>query len=282
VAHFVVLQPDPLFLARLRGALEEQHDLMPVADWQSLREALQRLPAEACVLDPYGPGQVVGMREVQRLRKHHPTVAIVVYADFRGREMDLFTLGRLQVDGVVPAQPHDGPWQIRTAISDALARAVAARVVAALGARLPRVGLDCLRWAIENANRGATVADLARHFSRSPDVLARRLRRKGSPPPERILLWGRIFRATHLLTQRGSTVEGVAYEVGYSSAAALARALRSATGHSPTGIRRRGGVPCALDGFFRKEARPLRIRTGTRWRIGSVGPALHPRKEGVG
>jgi AraC-like DNA-binding protein len=181
--------------------------------------------------------------------------------------MDLFTLGRLQIDGVVPAGGYESERQIRETVADALVSSVAQRVLSSLRRRLSRFPLDCLRWAIENSHRAPDVPQIAEAFARSPGSLARKLRREGAPTAGRLLLWGRLFRATHMLGERGATIEKVAFAVGYSSGAALARALRREAGHPPGEVLRRGGIGCVLDGFVNREVRTLRPRSSGRWRV---------------
>jgi AraC-like DNA-binding protein len=271
MAVLAVFQPDPLSLARITRALSDQHEVVTFPDWAALRDGLERLPADGCLLDPYHTSHPVGLTEIRHLRERHGSLAIIVYADFGGHEMDLFTLGRFQIDGVVPAGGYESVRQIQETVADALVSSVAQRVLSSLERRLSRFPLDCLRWAIENSHRAPGVPQIAEAFARSPGSFARRLRREGAPTAGRLLLWGRLFRAAHMLGERGATVERVAYAVGYSSGAALARALRRETGHPPGEVLRRGGIGCVLDGFMNREIRTLTPRTAGRWRT-------HPRR----
>jgi AraC-like DNA-binding protein len=191
--------------------------------------------------------------------------------------MDLYTLGRYQIDGVVPAARTESVREVRETVSEALATSVAARVASSLGRRVSGLGLDCLKWAIENSHRTPRVEHLAEAFASSARSLTRRLRRGGAPSPGRILLWGKLFRAVHMLSDRESTVEQVAFALGYSSGAALARALRRETGYPPVKVLRRGGLGCVLDGFARKEVRTAGARA-PHWRPSS--PAVAPRPQG--
>jgi AraC-like DNA-binding protein len=265
VALLAVLQPDALSLARLASALGDQHHLVLSDDWVTLQDALQNKAVDGCVLELYHPAQPIGLTEVEQLRERHPTLAIVVYADFRGRELDLFALGRLHVDGVVPAGKQESLRQIRETVAAALALSMAARVIATIGERLPAVGRECLRWAIENAHSQPTVREMASSLSRVARSLARSLRAEGSPSPGRLLLWGRLFRATQMLTDRGASVERVAFALGYSSGAALGRALRRETGYSPRDVLLRGGVACVLEGFLKNESPAPPPSAKPRW-----------------
>jgi AraC-like DNA-binding protein len=276
VAILAVFQPDQRSLARITTALGDRHELVPFPRWREMREALDRLPADGCLLDPYQAAGPVELDDIQRLRERHPSLAIIVYADFKGHEMDLYTLGRFQIDGVVPAGQDESVREVRETVADALASSVAAQVVASLGRSVSRLCLDCLKWAIENSHRNPTVKDLAEPFARSPRSLTRTLSKQGAPSPGRILLWGRLFRATHMLVDRSATVEQVAYTLGYSSGAALARALRRETGYPPVEVLKRGGIGCVLDGFTRREVRSGAPRGAPRWRPSSTRSAPNP------
>ena len=278
MALLAVFQPNPLARARIATALAGVHELVPFSDWGTFFHALETMPADGCLLDPYQPGQPVELAEIQRLRERHPALAIVVHGDFKGPEMDLYTLGRLRIDGVVPAAKWNGGQQMRETISEALASSVASRVVASLSPRLPQLALDCLKWSIENSHRNPTAEELAEPFAPSSRSLSRMLRKAGAPSPVRILLWGRLFRAAHMLTDGCTTVEQAAFSLGYSSGAALARALRRETGYPPGELLRRGGIGCVLDGFAWKEIKPLPARSAPAWRSSGTTPAPRPSK----
>ena len=280
VAVLAVLQPDALTLARITKALSGSHELVVFSDWRALREGLERLPADACLVDPYHGTGPFGLSDVHALRERHVQLAIIVVADFTGREMDLFTLGRIQVDAVIPACSQESAREIREAVQEGLVASVAQRVLTSLERHLSRLGLDCMRWAIENSHRAPAAPDMADAFARSPGALANRLRRDGAPTAGRLLLWGRLFRAVHMLRSEGLTVERAAYAVGYSSGAALSRALRRETSHAPGEVLRRGGIACVLDGFMRKETRSQRARTSERWRAPRPHPYLVSRRGG--
>lgn len=265
MALIAILQPDPLSLARLASALGDQHQLVLSDDWTSFQLALQSKPVDGCVVQLYHSAQPLGLAEIEHIRELHPTLAIIVYADFGGREMDLFALGRLQVDGVVPAGEQESLRQIRDTVAQALTLSMASRVLAALRDKLPLVARDCLRWAIENAHNDPPVEEMASAFFRSPRSLARSLRAGGSPTAGRLLLWGKLFRAIQKLGERGSSVERVAFVLGYSSRAALSRAMRRETGFSPREVLRRGGWVCVLEGFLKRETAPEPARRKERW-----------------
>ena len=250
MAILAVLQPNAPSLARLRAALGAEHRLVECASWQAVWEAVHGEGAEGCIVEMAEGGRALALRELQRLRRHRPPLALVVEADFRGRELDLFGLGRIGVDGVLPAETVPGPAEVRAVIQRALARALATRVTETLEGRLADSAIEALRWAITHALEDPTVDDLATAMGRSAATLARELREARLPSPRRMLLWGRLFQAARLLVATDRSVESVALSLGYSSRTALARAIRRETGFPPTEVVRRGGVSCVLEGFL--------------------------------
>lgn len=277
MADLAVLQTDPRAFARLRSALKGEHRMRRYEKWASLSEALESDGFHGCIVDLDDPVDPLALGDVIELRRAHPLLAIVVCADFRDRQLDLFHLGQIGVDSIILADRENEVSAIRSAVIDGLASAVAARVTRGLGDGVPARALDCLRVAIERADGSFRVKDLASRLSVRADTLNRQLRRQGLPSANRFLIWGRLFRATQLLGFRGATVESVAYAVGYSSAAALTRTLKRFSGWPPATFANGDGVVRMMEAFC---VRGLG-RTSTlhhRWRLrarrsaGTTGP----------
>lgn len=246
-----ILQHDATSRARVRQGLSRTWELEFVDDWPALWDLLSTPPVAGCLVDIHDPFHPVSMHELLRLRRLRPPVAIVVYSDFTGREMDLFDLGRHEIDGVVLAGTGDSPRVLRETMRHALGTAVASRVAWTLAGRLPPLALETLRWSVENAHRAPGVDELAAAVGERPRALARELRRHDLPSPRRILLWGRLFRAAHMLETGDRSVESVAFAVGYASGTSLARAFRRGTGEPPSEVMRKGGVAWVLEAFHR-------------------------------
>jgi len=266
------MQREPRALARVAEVLSADHLLFTTPSWSRLREILGRHRVDGCILDLLDGEQA--LLELRRLRRHHPWLAILVYTDFQGREIDLFHLGRLGVDAVLICGRGDDPQGIRRSVDLALASSLASWVVGHLEGEMDSVGLACLRWAVENARGAPDVGGLAKSLSLTPRSLNRRLRSRGLPTPSRLLLWGRLFRAGRLLEGGSETVEQVAYHLGYSSAAALRRPLGQHVGCSPTELAARGGAAFVLEAFLAAE---FRRRPGARrlWALQRPA-AAHP------
>lgn len=248
-----VLQYDPRARARVLAALAPEHEALLCSSWDELADALAHRAVEGCVADIYAPGGPVALPALRRLRLRHPTVAIIVYADFHGRELHLFHLGRLGVNGIVLAGRDDSVATLRSAVAAALAESTGAFVAAALRNRVPEPVIRVVRWAVEHAHDNSRVPQLAQAFGMSPATLNAHLRGARLPTAGRILVWARLFRAARLLEQPGRTVEGVALRLGYASAAAFRRALKRCTGITPSGLTASGGIRAVLESFLRRE-----------------------------
>ena len=253
MALLALLQSDKRAAARLEAALGHDHELLGFTSWKRFQDAVSREPVEGCILDIYHPRRPISLTRIQRLRSRHPTLAIVVYSDFSGREMDLFQLGRLSVDGVILAGRGDDHHKMREAVRMALAASVATRVANALQGRIASVGLLVLQWAVEHAHQHPGVDDLASALCVSPSSLGRELRLLGLPTARRLLLWGRLLQAGRLLESRGTTAEEVAHRLGYATASGLRRALKTHCGCPPSVVAARGGLSWVLQCFIRRE-----------------------------
>ncbi len=266
MAVLALMLPDAAASARFASALDDRDRVIHSPGWRHLLRLVMRQPVDLCVVDPYDAFRPLSYSQLQRFRRKHPDLAIVVYSDFQGREADLFDLGRLHIDGVFQATGQEGRTAIRFAVDRALSRATAARVMRTLDGRLPPFVLDCLGWAVENAEEEPRVAHLAAAVGTTPRALGRELRSNDLPSARQLLLWGRIFQAARILQSPGLTVDDAAFRVGYSTGGALGRAVKRLTGSTPRGLARRGGLSAALQAF---------VDVLTRW---DVSPPPSPRR----
>ena len=252
MARLAVLEPDARLAARLSTALADHHELIECADIGQLWDVVMTRPVDGAVIDIYHPAHPVSLSDLQRLRRRVPPLAIVVYADFRNRELDLFELGRLKIDGVILTGATDQPQQTRRAVTEALCAADTLGVTDVLVGELHPLGVECLRWAIERAQDSPSVEHLAEASGLTSSGLARELSKRQMPSPARFIFWGRLFRAASLLSNADLRAEDVAFRLNYSSASALTRALRRETGFSLRELRHRGTTACVLDSFLKR------------------------------
>lgn len=245
-----LFMPDAHLRARLHDAMGDEHELVPCESWPALWETATRRSLEGSVVDPYNVFDPVALPELLHFRRRFPALALIVYGDFTGRELDLYHLGRMGVDGIILPGRDESPRDLKNRVEVALSSSLAKRVADALDGILPDVGVRCIRWAIQNADENPQVSDLASAIRISPRALSRELRALGLPAPRHMLLWGRLVQAARMLDETNATVEDVAFRLGYATGASLARALREHAGVSPTELLGpEGGVDRILGAF---------------------------------
>ena len=93
-------------------------------------------------------------------------------------------------------------------------------------------------WALERLQLPLTLTDLAAHASMSLRTFARRFSDEVGMAPGRWLIQQRVVRARQLLESSDLSVDRVAGEVGFATAASLRRHLQAAIGVSPLAYRR--------------------------------------------
>lgn len=247
--EILILQADPRAAATLVEALQPPHRLKQVRDLKRLETLLAGTSPRACVLDVSEAPGGVSLAALRRLRQNHPTVPLVVTSDFRNREMDLYHLGRLNVDGIVRMEDSPSPREILSVLDRAVTGSLATRVVLATARELPQLAQAAIHWAIEHADHKPQVSDLAGSLGMNPRALLREMKAMGLVSPRDLLLWGRLIRASHLLEESSETVEAIAFRLGYATGGALGKALKRHVGHSPTSLASNGGLTRALEVF---------------------------------
>ena len=279
MAEILFLQADSRASAILSGSLESRYTCERISALEELEALLPRGGPRGCILDLFDPGLPLPLTALRRLRRQHPSLALLVAGDFSGREMDLYHLGRVSVDGVIRLEENPTPRQILAVVDEAMATRLAEVVVQTVAQDFPPLAQEAVRWAIESAESRPQVSDMAAALGLSPSSLLRGLRAVGLAPPRTLLLWGRLIQASHFLERPHGTVENVAFRLGYATAGTLRKALKHHVGCTPSTLQDRGGLTWTL-GVFRKnglrrvgEPKKRWITAGSsRWRMLSRTP----------
>ena len=232
-------------------ALEPPYHLETVRDWKELERLIRLRAPLGCILDIFPLDPVSILRALRKLRRDHPSPALIACSDFTGREMELYHLGRLNVDGVIRLEEELPARRILGIVDRAMVAALASMVLRSVEDQHPPLVREAVRWAIEHAEHRPQVSDLAAALALSPRSLARELKTAGVAPPSSLLLWGRLIQASYLLAGPHETVESVAFRLAYSTAGALRKALKRHVGCSPTALLKRGGLALTLEAFER-------------------------------
>jgi len=99
-----------------------------------------------------------------------------------------------------------------------------------------------LQWMDTHLQQGLTLADIAAHACTSTRTLSRRFKQQLGMTPLMWVLRARVRRAQALLESSGHSVEEVATQVGFESAATLRLHFHRIVGVSPTAYRRALGT----------------------------------------
>jgi AraC-like DNA-binding protein len=256
VATILVLSPDPRLRARFHTALGRRNRVLDLTGWAALPGTLLLRSAHVLAFEPEPDRDDAPRGELSWLRRRHPDLALLGCVDLRGRPLDAFRLGALGVDGIAVEGVDDDPGDLRRRVDTVLARALARRVRRTCEGRIDPLLLRCLGRATEHAAGVAGSDELAEAEGVDVRSLRRELRKRGLPPPGRILRWGRLLRAAAALDRDEGPVERIAHGLNYSTSAALSRALRREVGHPAATLRERGGLRCALEAFLSREGDP--------------------------
>lgn len=93
-------------------------------------------------------------------------------------------------------------------------------------------------WAVQNLHRPLTVADLAAHARMSHRTFVRRFHEEVGASPGRWLTQQRLTRARQLLETSDLSVDQIAGQVGFATAASLRQHLHATIGVTPLAYRR--------------------------------------------
>jgi transcriptional regulator GlxA family with amidase domain len=93
------------------------------------------------------------------------------------------------------------------------------------------------RWAVERLAEPLDVTAMSRHAGVSPRTFARRFREETGTTPLQWLLAQRVLQARRQLEESDLTVEAIAWNCGFGTAASLRDHFRRATATTPTAYR---------------------------------------------
>ena len=116
----------------------------------------------------------------------------------------------------------------------------------------PPMLVELLLTAVQSAHRGVGVGDFAELVGYSRQALGRQCVQAGWPPPEELLDWARLLRASVLQWREQSTLVALAHAAGFAGPPALRRAVDHLLGEAAV-------LPTALT--------PLGVGTALRRRL---------------
>ncbi|MEO7963318.1 MAG: AraC family transcriptional regulator [Gemmatimonadaceae bacterium] len=239
------LVPHTVRLQRLRSALRGRHELQLCSDWAGLTMLCDAQPVHMTVIDLYACGEA-DLESLRGLRRRFPRLTIVMYvAPLAARLSDLFDMGRLGIDALILADRDDSVVSMIPMIEQAEARGVAAPLHTLL-AHLHPIPRDAALLAVTRAHERLSSELLASTLQVTRRTLARHLEVAGLPTPQRLITWGRLIVAAHLMEDGERSFDRVARALHYPSGSAFRNMCQRYVKATPSEIRANGGAAWVL------------------------------------
>jgi AraC-like DNA-binding protein len=235
------LLPQATQVQRLRAALRDRHVLRECGDWSSLARACEREAVRLAVVDLFA-GAPVNFESIRHLKRRLPRLTLVAYVAMSAEHGHaLFDAGRAGVDGLVLAGEDDAPRPLLALIERAESSSLAGMLRRSLEGIEPMV-VDAVLLSVARAHERLSPATLARLLAAPRRVITARLAAAGFPPPQRLLTWGRLVLAAHMLEDDHRSADRVASTLDFPSGSAFRNACQRYLRATPTEIRERGGA----------------------------------------
>lgn len=240
----------PARLLRLRTALRGRHTIEACGDWAAVSLLCDKQPVHLAILDFFATGEM-SLEPLRQLKRSFPRLTTIAYVTVTPeRAHDLFDIGRAGVDALIVADRDDDPSTMATIVEHAEARSVAARLRAALADSRPTVR-DAVMLAVTRANERLTTESLAETLSLSRRVLAKHLEQAALPSPQRLITWGRLVVAAHMLEDPHRSADRVAMTLHFPSGSAFRNTCQRYLHATPSEIRSRGGADFVMQAMLR-------------------------------
>lgn len=257
----------PAQLQRVRLAVRDRHEVVPCDDWTALTRVCERQPVRVAIIDLFLDEQA-NFEHLRAIKTRLPRLAVIAYVAVTAeRAADLFDAGRQGVDGLIVADRDDTPMEFLRVIALAESRALSDIVRKQLRG-VDSVVYDAVMLAITRAHERLAPAALARQLSVPRRTVAQKLSISGYPPPLRLLTWGRLIVAAHMMEDRHRSADRVAASLEFPSGSAFRNTCQRYLHATPSQIRARGGAQYVIRTFFRQVQTPAsrapRADRGTR------------------
>ena len=267
MAVIATLLPQPQ-LQRLKAAIRDRHEVAVCDDWDTLARTCERQPVRVAIVDPFGDG-AASFDNIRRLKLRLPRLSLILYvAASLERARDLFDAGRQGMDGLIIVDRDDSPIEFLRVIGLAESRTLA-DVVRKQVSGEDSVVYDAVMLAITRAHERLSPARLASLLSVPRRTLSQRLATAGYPAPLRLLTWGRLIVAAHMMEDRRRSADRVAASLEFPSGSAFRNTCNRYLHSTPTQIRMRGGAQYVIRSFFRqvnttRKSTPVHSRSARR------------------
>jgi AraC-like DNA-binding protein len=273
MAVIATLLPQLLHVQRLRTAIRDRHELRECEDWASLTRACDREPVRVAVVDLYWEKEP-NFEGVRQLKQRLPRLTLVAYISMAmERGHDLFDAGRAGIDGLVIAGQDDAPRPLLAIIERAESKSLAGLIRRSLDG-VDLVVTDAVLLAVTRAHERLSPTGLARLLAQPRRAVTHRLAAEGFPPPQRLLTWGRLVVAAHMLEDAHRSADRIAATLDFPSGSAFRNTCQRYLHATPGEIRARGGASYVMRALMRQVQARVTSASEPRARTPARAPAL--------
>ena len=254
-------------LARLRGALATDDELVEVDGWTALHHALRSQPIDLIVIDPRAAGD-----ERSALDECEPSPLLTLLTEFRSVPTILYSahtrdglravlpLARSGVHQVVFRGFDDTRERLRALLDQVAVSLLGERLLEVILPRLVSVGAPAeVVQAVARLYRAPpafrTVHQLATVAGRQRGQLDRWMLKAGLAPTKVVILAARVAWTYHYLRAPGNRFKTLALRLGYPDVVGLGRHVKWMTGTTPTQLRRSVGADELIATLLRRIVR---------------------------
>jgi AraC-like DNA-binding protein len=254
------LLPNTTHLQRLRAAIRDRHELVTCETWQDLASACTEQPIRVAVVDFYSSGRP-RIEALRRLKYRFPRLTVIGYVDFAAdRAHDVFEAGRSGLDALIIADVDDSTRGLLGVVGQAESRSLGTAVRRALESVDPSVR-EAVLLAVTRAHERVSPTQLAELLALHRRTLGKRLAAAGFPPPQRLITWGRIIVAAHMLEDPQRSANSIATALDFPSGSAFRNTCQRYLHATPERIRARGGATYAVKALLRSVTDSHHIRS---------------------
>ena len=245
------LLPNAGHLQRLRTAIRDRHQVVACDDWAALLRVCEQQPVRLAIVDLFAGGRA-NFERVRHLQQRLPRLTLIAYVSFTpDRAHDLFDAGRQGMDGLVIADQDDAPRALLSLVEHAESKSLGAVVRRSLEGIDPVVR-DAVLLAVTRAHERLSPEGLARLLALPRRTVSQRLSTAGFPAPQRLLTWGRLIVAAHLLEDRHRSADRIALALDFPSGSAFRNTCQRYLHATPREIRGRGGAAYVIRTMLRQ------------------------------
>jgi AraC-like DNA-binding protein len=260
------LLPTTAHLQRLRNAVRDRHEILACCSWDEVDEACQRRPVRMVIADVLSE-PVVAFDRVRRLKRLAPQLTVVAYSAVSAAQPhELFDAGREGVDGLIVANVDDSPRAFLAVIERSESNALTSALRKALEG-VDQTVVDAVLLAVSHAHERLSPLRFAQLLALPRRSISQRLADAGFPSTQRLLTWGRLIVAAHMLEDPRRPADRVAASLAFPSGSAFRNVCQRYLHATPSDIRRRGGAGFVTRAMLRRVrggSASLQTRSGAR------------------